>query len=85
MLVAELQADERYNFVGNKQQPTWEAELMDPASKFILARVQGARDKSLIHLVGFYFSSHIVMRVVKYAPISPTTGPSITQILSANS
>jgi len=48
VVVSELQADERYGFVGNKQQPAWEAELMDPASKFILAHVQGARDESLI-------------------------------------
>jgi IS1 family transposase/transposase-like protein len=48
VMVTELQADERYGFTGNKQQPAWEAELMDPASKFILAHVQGARDESLI-------------------------------------
>ena len=46
--VTELQADERYGFAGSKAQPAWEAELMDPASKFILAHVQGARDESLI-------------------------------------
>lgn len=46
--VTELQADERYGFAGSKQQPSWEAELMDPASKFILAHVQGARDERLI-------------------------------------
>jgi hypothetical protein len=46
--VTELQADERYGFAGRKAQPAWEAELMDPASKFILALVQGARDESLI-------------------------------------
>jgi len=46
--VTELQADERYGFAGSKQQPAWEAELMDPASKFILAHVQGARDETMI-------------------------------------
>ena len=46
--VTELQADERHGFAGSKQQPAWEAELMDPASKFILAHVQGARDETLI-------------------------------------
>ena len=46
--VTELQADERHGFAGSKQQPAWEAELIDPASKFILAHVQGARDESLI-------------------------------------
>jgi len=46
--VTELQADERHGFAGSKQQPAWEAELMDPKSKFILAHVQGTRDESLI-------------------------------------
>lgn len=46
--VSELQADERYGFAGSKAQPAWEAELMDPASKFILAHVQGAHDEGLI-------------------------------------
>ena len=44
----ELQADERHGFAGNKQQPAWEAELMDPASKLVLAHGQGARDEGLI-------------------------------------
>ncbi len=48
MAVTELQADERHGFAGSRQQPAWEAELMDPKSKFILAHVQGARDESLI-------------------------------------
>jgi IS1 family transposase len=46
--VTELQADERHGFAGSKDQPAWEAELIDPKSKFILAHVQGARDESLI-------------------------------------
>jgi len=46
--VTELQADERHGFAGNKQQPAWEAEVMDPESKFIIAHVQGARDENLI-------------------------------------
>ena len=48
VVVSELQADERHGFAGSKEQPAWEAELMDPKSKFILAHVQGARDESLI-------------------------------------
>ena len=43
-----LQADERHGFAGNKQQPAWEAELMDPKSKFIVSHVQGQRDEDLI-------------------------------------
>lgn len=46
--VTELQADERYGFAGSKQQPAWEAELMDPQSKFIVAHMQGERDETLI-------------------------------------
>lgn len=46
--VTELQADERYGFVGSKQQPAWEAELIDPVSKFILSRVHGTRDEAMI-------------------------------------
>ena len=46
--VTELQADERYGFAGSKQQPAWEAELIDPASKFVLAHVQGNRDEALL-------------------------------------
>lgn len=48
VVVSELQADERHGFAGSKAQPAWEAELMDPVSKFILAHVQGARNESLI-------------------------------------
>ena len=52
VVVTELQADERHGFAGSKTQPAWEAELMDPASKFILAHVQGARNEILIcHLL----------------------------------
>jgi len=48
VVVTELQADERYGFAGSKQHPAWEAELIDPASKFILGHVQGARDETMI-------------------------------------
>ena len=44
----ELQADERYGFAGNKANQVWEAELMDPVSKFILSHVQGRRDEGMI-------------------------------------
>ena len=43
-----LQADERHGFVAEKTQPSWEAELMDVESKFILSHVQGARNEQLI-------------------------------------
>lgn len=44
-----LQGDERHGFAGSKKQPLWEAELIDPASKFIVSHVQGPRNQALIH------------------------------------
>ena len=43
-----LQADERHGFVKEKTHPSWEAELMDVESKFVLSHVQGIRDEALI-------------------------------------
>ena len=43
-----LQADERHGFVKDKTRPSWEAELMDIESKFVISHVQGARDEALI-------------------------------------
>jgi hypothetical protein len=43
-----LEADERYGYTGSKGAPAWEAELIDPASKFILAHVQGRRNEALL-------------------------------------
>jgi IS1 family transposase/transposase-like protein len=43
-----LEADERHGYAGQKGQPVWEAELIDPVSKFILSHVQGQRDEALI-------------------------------------
>jgi IS1 family transposase/transposase-like protein len=46
--VEALEADERHGFSDTKQQPAWEAEVMDPKSKLILAHEQGRRDEALI-------------------------------------
>lgn len=46
--VKALQADERHGFAVSKQQPQWEAEVIDPESKFVLAHVQGRRNETLI-------------------------------------
>lgn len=46
--VGSLQADERWGFVRNKANQVWEAEIIDPASKFVLSHVQGKRDKEMI-------------------------------------
>jgi hypothetical protein len=46
--VRALEGDERHGFAHDKGQPQWEAELIDPESKFIVSHVQGKRDKALI-------------------------------------
>ena len=48
MEVEALQADERHGYAGNKRLPAWEAEVIDSASKFVLAHEQGRRDERLI-------------------------------------
>jgi len=46
--VENLEGDERHGFVEQKSRPAWEAELIDPKSKFVLSHVQGRRDEELI-------------------------------------
>jgi len=46
--VEALEADERHGFSHTKQQAAWEAEVMDPQSKLVLAHEQGNRDEALI-------------------------------------
>jgi IS1 family transposase/transposase-like protein len=48
VVVGSLQADERWGYAINKANLVWEAELIDPKSKFVLSHVQGKRDKDLI-------------------------------------
>lgn len=48
LAIENLQADERHGFVAEKSQPAWEAELMDPESKFVLSHVQGRRDEEMV-------------------------------------
>ncbi|HQX07992.1 MAG TPA: hypothetical protein PKZ19_14480 [Zoogloea sp.] len=43
-----LEADERHGYAGNKEVPAWEAELIDPVSKFVLSHVQGRRNEEMI-------------------------------------
>ncbi len=45
--VEALQADERHGFSETKGQAAWEAEVMDPKGKLILAYEQGRRDEQL--------------------------------------
>lgn len=49
--VEALQADERHGYAHDKAQPLWEAEVIEPHSKFVLSHVQGRRDEMLIRAV----------------------------------
>ena len=46
--VVALEADERHGYAQDKSQPQWEAEVIDPVSKFVVSQVQGQRDEALI-------------------------------------
>lgn len=46
--VIALEADERHGYAQHKSQPQWEAEVIDPVSKFVVSQVQGPRDEALI-------------------------------------
>jgi len=46
--VEALEADERHGYAQDKGTACWEAELIDPVSKFVLSHQQGARDRDLI-------------------------------------
>ena len=43
-----LQADERWGYVGSKDQQLWEAEVIEPASRLIVERAQGERNEALL-------------------------------------
>jgi len=45
--VTSLEADERHGFVGRKDQPCWEATVIDPKSKFIVQNALGTRTTDL--------------------------------------
>jgi len=46
--VVALEADERHGYAHDQSQPQWEAEVIDPVSKFVVSHVQGQRDEALI-------------------------------------
>jgi IS1 family transposase/transposase-like protein len=48
LVVEALEGDERHGYAHDKGQPMWEAELIDPVSKFVVSHVQGKRDEGLI-------------------------------------
>jgi IS1 family transposase len=45
--LSSLEADERHGFVGRKDQPCWEATVIDPKSKFIVQNALGTRTTDL--------------------------------------
>jgi IS1 family transposase/transposase-like protein len=57
-----LEADERHGYAGDKGAPAWEAELIDPASKFVLSHVQGRRNEELIRRLLTDGASRLVNR-----------------------
>jgi IS1 family transposase len=46
--VEALEMDERYGYVGSKEQSLWEATAIDPKTKLVLALVLGERNEALI-------------------------------------
>ena len=46
--VEAIEADERHGYASHEGAPAWEAELMDPVSKFVISHVQGRRNETLI-------------------------------------
>ncbi len=46
-----LQADERWGFAGSKREQLWQAEVLDPATRLVVAFVTGVRDERLMEQV----------------------------------
>jgi IS1 family transposase/transposase-like protein len=69
-----LQADERWGYVGSKQGQCWEAEVLDPKSRLVIARAQGARDEALIRclLAGAYARLSYPRGVVLFSDGEPS-------------
>lgn len=57
-----LEADERHGYANNKGEPAWEAELIDPVSKFVLSHVQGRRNEELIRRLLIDGASRLINR-----------------------
>ena len=43
-----LQADERWGFAGSKREQLWQAEVIDPATRLVVAFATGVRNEQLI-------------------------------------
>ena len=46
-----LQADERWGFAGSKREQWWQAEVIDPATRLVVAFATGVRNERLIEQV----------------------------------
>ena len=46
-----LQADERWGFAGSKREQLWQAEVIDPATRLVVAFAIGVRNEQLIKQV----------------------------------
>ena len=56
-----LQAEERWGFVGSKREQLWQAEVIDPATRLVVAFATGVRNERLIG------SSESVLQVLQEA------------------
>ena len=56
-----LQADERWGFAGSKREQLWQAEVIDPATRLVVAFATGVRNERLIG------SSESVLQVLQDA------------------
>ena len=46
-----LQADERWGFAGSKREQLWQAEVVDPATRLVVAFATGVRNERLIEQI----------------------------------
>ncbi|MDE0099853.1 MAG: hypothetical protein OXM87_09655, partial [Truepera sp.] len=46
-----LQADERWGFTGSKREQLWQAGVIDPATRLVVAFTNGVRNEQLIEQV----------------------------------
>jgi len=54
-----LQADERWGFAGSKRDQLWQAEVIDPASRLVVAFATGRRNEALIEQIMQDAASHL--------------------------
>ena len=57
-----LQADERHGFAGNKKTAAWEAEVLDPQSKLVVAYRVGERNEEMVEQLLSEAANRVVER-----------------------